>query len=377
MSLSVERTRPSFHVATMTCMLYSDRVACSPETASDPVFCNERINSSSIRAAADTLGRAVTIAVHYSTVPRRADQPRLLDYSYQQYRLLPLIATAYAIHFTAVATRKLSCEVTSRLSPGVPLGHVILDETHATSSGLSTFTTQTATLGIAECRRACNFGYLQSYQTCPVERTNALLTRPTTRYLLKVLKVVAEDRMLDMVIHPLEGPVGCPVGYLHQPGLGLPSKCAATSTVEIMLPSTLLALYAHRARMLLHRTARKLRTAGASSYSHPWQDVATESHAAARAHCAYVLLYHFNRAVTTAPQPLQAVLLRLLQLFALHGCERDVGAFREDGYLSATQAGHVREAVRTLLSQIHPDAVALVDAFRMETEQAESVTARL
>jgi acyl-CoA oxidase len=339
-----------------------------------------------LKAAANALSRAVTIAVRYSAVRRQGgvEQAPILDYSQQQYRLLPLIATAYAIHFTAGATQRLFNEVTTRLQHGVPLGR-ILAETHATSSGLKALTTQTTADGIEECRKACGgHGYLLSsglpslsttyVKHCTIEGDNYVISHQTTRYLLKLLETTAQVETMDMVgmVAPLEGPAG----YLNRPRWNLASKCTAMSVEEIMVPSTLLDLYAHRALWLLDRTARALHDATASGLHHPASFVATESHAAARAHCAYVLLYHFHRAVTTAPQPLQAVLLRLLQLFALHGCERDIGAFLEDGYLSATQAGHVREAVRTLLSQIRPDAVALVDAFHHHDHRLNSTLGR-
>lgn len=84
--------------------------------------------------ASNTLARAATIAIRYSAVRRQfadsesahihsfarlqrrtqlklfpSDEPekQVLDYRMQQYRLLPLLATAYAFHFTGRYMRHL------------------------------------------------------------------------------------------------------------------------------------------------------------------------------------------------------------------------------------------------------------------------------
>jgi len=59
-----------------------------------------------VAGAYAALGQAVTIATRYSTIRRQGNtgkdglETKILDYKMQQYRLLPLIATAYGLHFT-------------------------------------------------------------------------------------------------------------------------------------------------------------------------------------------------------------------------------------------------------------------------------------
>ena len=48
----------------------------------------------------------------------------------------------------------------------------------------------------------------------------------------------------------------------------------------------------------------------------------------------------------------------------------------EDGYLSGRQAGLVRQQVRTLLGQVRPDAVALVDAWNFPDHVLASAIGR-
>jgi hypothetical protein len=57
------------------------------------------------------------------------------------------------------------------------------------------------------------------------------------------------------------------------------------------------------------------------------------------------------------------VLRRLCSLFTLHWVERDLGDFCVDQFLSLSQAQAIRRRVLSLLAELRPDAVALVDSF--------------
>jgi len=105
------------------------------------------------------LAKSATIAIRYSAVRRQGnpegsggDESKILDYRIQQYRLLPLLAAAYALQFTG----KYMYEVYEQLQKGLSSGDLsALPEVHATSSGLKSLTTRIASDGIEECRKAC------------------------------------------------------------------------------------------------------------------------------------------------------------------------------------------------------------------------------
>jgi alkylation response protein AidB-like acyl-CoA dehydrogenase len=109
--------------------------------------------------AALFLKKAVTIAVRYATVRRQSSAGRdgrelqVLDYAHSQRTLLPLVATAYAFHFTAEAMRRMymSYEKESRTSGDFSA----LPELHATSSGLKALCSWRTKDGIEACRLAC------------------------------------------------------------------------------------------------------------------------------------------------------------------------------------------------------------------------------
>jgi acyl-CoA oxidase len=55
---------------------------------------------------------------------------------------------------------------------------------------------------------------------------------------------------------------------------------------------------------------------------------------------------------------------QLFRLFALHTISQEGAEFLASGYVSARQYEIVKEEVMTLLREVRPNAVALVDAFK-------------
>ena len=107
------------------------------------------------------LARAVTIAVRYCSVRRQFrdrdsksphdEEMKVLDYPTVQIRILPLLATTFALHYTGEMMYTLyhrSRETIERGDFG-PLA-----ELHSASSGLKSLCTMLAADGIETCRRA-------------------------------------------------------------------------------------------------------------------------------------------------------------------------------------------------------------------------------
>lgn len=76
----------------------------------------------------------------------------VLDYRMQQYRLFPVIAQAYACHFTAIEMHRMYYENQEKMAQG---DFSYLADLHASSSGLKSLTTTMCTAGLEDCRRAC------------------------------------------------------------------------------------------------------------------------------------------------------------------------------------------------------------------------------
>jgi acyl-CoA oxidase len=107
------------------------------------------------------LARAVTIAVRYTAIRRQfqdrdvqdqaAPEMAVLDYPTVQIRILPLLATTFALHYTGEAMHKLYHRTRASIEKG---DFSRLAELHSTSSGLKSLCTTLAADGIETCRRA-------------------------------------------------------------------------------------------------------------------------------------------------------------------------------------------------------------------------------
>lgn len=69
--------------------------------------------SSIVSSSSECAKKALTIAIRYSTVRRQfpssegdSVEMQIMDYQSHQHRLLPLLAGAYAFHFTGVQMKK-------------------------------------------------------------------------------------------------------------------------------------------------------------------------------------------------------------------------------------------------------------------------------
>ena len=108
------------------------------------------------------LARAVTIAVRYCSIRRQfkdRDAPDsvnipetvVLDYPTVMVRVLPLLATTFALHYTGEAMYELYQRSREKIEGG---DFEALAELHSTSSGLKSLCTMYAADGIEICRRA-------------------------------------------------------------------------------------------------------------------------------------------------------------------------------------------------------------------------------
>lgn len=158
--------------------------------------------------AATTLARAASIAVRYAAVRKQfADEDSkstaevpVLDYTMVQFRLLPLIATAYALFFGTQELGALYGNYDKLLSSGDQKGaETLLAELHIGSCALKVHGTFISVEGIEAARRACGghgyshysgIGHLYAEMLPSVtyEGDNYMLSKQVARALLKKAK---------------------------------------------------------------------------------------------------------------------------------------------------------------------------------------------
>lgn len=157
------------------------------------------------------LARAVSVAVRYCSVRRQFQdkenpnpssvETAVLDYPTVQIRLLPLLATTYALHYTGKRMGEIYDATRSSIDGG---NMSSLIDLHSLSSGLKSLGSELAADGIETCRRSMGghgygggSGLVQlnaDYLAKPtVEGDNWMITQQMARYLLKKVDLIVNS----------------------------------------------------------------------------------------------------------------------------------------------------------------------------------------
>lgn len=160
-----------------------------------------------IADSANISKKALVIAVRYAVVRRQfggkpgEPETRLIDYVIHQHRLMPMLARAYAMHFTGIEVLRMYDELMSRMETlkagDKDMADVLdsLKELHGTSAGLKAFCTWNALDTIDQSRQALGGHGYSAYAglaslysdfavQCTWEGDNTILTLQAGRYLI-------------------------------------------------------------------------------------------------------------------------------------------------------------------------------------------------
>lgn len=344
-----------------------------------------KIVSNSSRA----LTIAATVAVRYSAVRRQfsmskgSKESQILDYTSQQYRILPYLAGAYAVNFTAEWMTSLYEKLHEDFKCG---DFSLLASAHASSSGLKSLFTEFISRGIEECRRACGghgyslFSGLPNLYTSYVhmataEGENQLITQQTVRYLIKVAERAQRGKK-DLSDDD-------PAKYLEEYTIEklVSDRCEVKESQDWLNPDIQLKALYHRSARWISVIAQDWmkKTAIGIPPAESWNHVLIEVQRASQAHCFTILAKNFIDKVKSTSQThpeLSKILSSLCSLFNLYVLEKDIGEITEDGYVQPIQAQYLREELKHMLQLIRKDAVALVDAFDLPNEVLTSALGR-
>uniref|UniRef100_A0A8C3SCX7 Acyl-coenzyme A oxidase n=1 Tax=Chelydra serpentina TaxID=8475 RepID=A0A8C3SCX7_CHESE len=343
------------------------------------------IRSHIVGDSARSLSRACTIAIRYSSVRHQSElkpgepEPQILDYQTQQYKLFPLLATAYAFHFVGAYMKQTYHRITGDINQG-DLSE--LPELHALTAGLKAFTSWTANAGIEECRMACGgHGYSRCsglpdiYVTftpsCTYEGENTVMMLQTARFLIKSYTQVSSGQLVSGMVSYLNDLSGQHIQ---------PQQVAARpTTVHINDPASLVEAYKLRASRLVEAAAKNLQAElnRRKSQEDAWNRTSVDLVRASEAHCHYVVVKLFTTQLSEINDAaVHAVMNNLCLLYALYGISKHTGDFLQAGILTDAQVTQVYQRVKELLAAIRPNAVALVDAFDFHDNHLGSVLGR-
>jgi acyl-CoA oxidase len=331
------------------------------------------------------LSKAVTIAVRYSAVRRQGygmgtsqkeekatPEWKVLDYGLQQYSLFPLVAASYALRFASIYMLEMYHNLTESIKKG---DFSTLAEVHATSSGLKAFSTLLCANGAEEARRRCGgHGYLRSSSLPDI----VALVTPAITYEGEFQPILQQTaRYLFRALHQLKTKGTLASGnaeYLNLiPQLSHQSPLKPQDASQLLDAQIQLDIYSHKAARLVENASLRLAELLKSGQSWPnaWNSIQPDLLAVVKAHVYRIYLTGFNRAIEKmiesgehlVSSPNVTALTRLRDLFALYHLEHDIADLLVDGYLQPAHMEWIKSNIKTLLQQLRPDIVALVDAF--------------
>ena len=349
----------------------------------------------SIAAAAVSASKsALAGAVGYGVRRRQFGPPGepetpVLDYLTHQRRLMPLLATTYAMdaavkHLVAEYARAMTAKRVSRKSRR---------QVESLAAGIKALATWHATETIQTCRECCGgAGYLaenrfaalkadtEVFTTFEGDNTvllqlvaKGLLTNYRSEFgdidVLRTIRFVA-TRVVESIAEAV------PTGVMEDVMAVIrrsPDDDEAVRNRDFHLGA-----FAFRERHLLEGLARRIRKEAAESDAYR-AVAAVQDHmvATAAAHAERVVLERFAAAAESAGgRGVAETLGTLCDLYALSRIERDRGWFLEHGFLSATRSKAVVRAVGRLSREVRPLAQDLVDAFAVPGQWLPPIASR-
>jgi acyl-CoA oxidase len=341
-------------------------------------------------SASTYLAMACTIVLRYSAVRHQGydgngtTEVPVLDYTQQQYRLLPLLAASYGFHFTGQYLNRRLRTVEGNLLNGTA-HKVQVTDVHATSSALKSYMTTFTADGMEECRKACGgHGFLLSsglpelyttyLQNPTVEGDNHMLPQQVIKVLLKLVAVVRRGGGEEYESCDSYGLVP----FLRQIISGKSSNNRASDATSL---DSILDAFAYRAARLLESVATLLQSQirnGVSQHD-AWNHCLVEMARASKSYAQYLILRIYIQDGTQNPSlhvqaPEVNVLTDMARLLALYWMVQDSGDFLEDGYMKSMD--WARKALLVSLSTVRPNAVPLVDAWDFSDFRLKSTLGR-
>jgi acyl-CoA oxidase len=341
-------------------------------------------------AALSASKAALTIAVRYAVVRRQFHAPdserevRLLDFLQHQRRLLPALATTYALHF---AQEELVAQLHSVFggdSETVSSGDADdLDrrKLETLAAGIKLTMTWHATQTIQTCREACGgAGYLSVNRLPQLKADTDVFTTfegDNTVLLQLVAKTLLTNYRDEFGELDSLGMVRFVADQLVETVIERTSARAIVQRLIDAVPGRdedvslhdrgwQLGLFAWREKHALEGVTRRMRK-GMSNGDDPFDIFnSVQDHVllAARAHIDREVLELFVAAIDRCEDDdIAELLAEICDLHALAMLERDRAWFLEHGALTPARAKGITTAVNELCQRLRPRAELLVDAF--------------
>jgi acyl-CoA oxidase len=330
---------------------------------------------------------ALAIAIRYAevrtqfTAPGSTEEVRLLDYRTHQRRLLPALATSYALAYAQNDLVSLMHDVQTATDGDQPPDEVAQRELESLAAGVKVLASWHATRTIQECREACGgAGYLAENRLPALkadtdvfttfEGDNVVLLQLVAKGLLTGYRDAFGDLDTLGTLRFTARQVASTVGERTSArtlGMRLADARGRRGEEDDLRDRAVqLRLLADREQHVLNGLARRLR-AGARAGSDPFaafNDAQDHVLLAARTHVEHVVAQSFAAAVQRGTDPAARVLLdELCTLHILSGIEQDRAWYVEHGRLTVSRSKQLVGLVNASCQRIRPHALELVDGF--------------
>jgi len=308
----------------------------------------------------------LTIAIRYGDTrtqfgPEGGDEVPILNYRMHQRRLIPLLANAYALHFSLKY-------LTQRF---IDRSEKDMQEIEALAAGIKSFATWNATATLQECRECCGGkGYLSEnridrlkndtdiYTT--FEGDNTVLMQLTAKGRLGEFKQEFSNMNLFGVLNYVADKAATSLSEKN------PFITRSTDEEHLLDREFHMNAFEYREKEILMSSAKRLKRLISDGMDSFDAFNVSQRHLidVGAAHIERVILEQFIRQVEkTQDSGCKAVLTKLCQLFALTHLEKNRAWFLETGYMEPAKTKAIRKLVNQLCWDIRQEAVPLVNAF--------------
>ncbi len=339
-------------------------------------------------AAGSATKMALDIAVRYGDVRRQFTAPGrdreivVNDYLVHQRKLLPALATSYALHFAQEELVSTMHDVQTAVHEhGQEVDEAAQRELESRAAGLKAANTWHATRTIQMCREACGgAGYLAENRLPQLKAdTDVFTTFEGDNTVL--MQLVAKGLLTGYrdAFGSLDGwgKVAFVADMVRDAVL---ERTAARGLIERLVDAVpgrdddpmrdrgwQLEMFEFRERHSLEGATRRLRRNASTAGTEPFEMFnSVQDHVlrTAQAHIDRVVLEAFVAGIERAADPgAEALLGTLCDLYALSTIEADKGWFLEHGRLTPARSKALTGTVNSLLTELRPHLVTLVDAF--------------
>ncbi len=323
------------------------------------------------RSGLSAVKSGLTIAIRYSDQrkqfgPEGATEVPILNYRTHQRRLMPLLANAYALHFSL---QYLTNRFLNRKEED-------MQEIEALAAGLKSFSTWNTTHTLQECRESCGGkGYLSENRIDALKNDSEIYTTFEGDNTV-LMQLVAKSRLTEFKQEFGNMNVFGVLNYVADQ-----AKTSLTEMNPLIVRKTddehlldfefQLNAFKYRERDILTSAAKRLKRhidSGMDSFDafnvsqHHLVEVG-------HAYVGRIILEQFIKQIEiTKDAGCKTILTKLCQLFALSQMEVHKGWYLENGYMEGVKTKAIRKLVNQLCWEIRQDAVPLVNAFNIPDE---------